>query len=166
GDIAGSGLIVRRAMALALGLGAVATAVLALAAEPLVRLMQAAPDVIDPAVSYLRIRAFAVTALLIITAANGAYRGFKDTRTPLYVTVAVNGLNVALDWYFIFGLELGLEGAAIATVVAQWIGAFIFVWLLRGVRRREACASDRIRLVDLRPFVSVGGVLILRTLMI
>ncbi|MEX1004037.1 MAG: MATE family efflux transporter [Acidimicrobiia bacterium] len=166
GDIAGSGLIVRRAMALALGLGAVSTAVLALAAEPLVRLMQAAPEVVDPAVSYLRIRAFAVTALLIITAANGAYRGFKDTKTPLYVTLAVNGLNVVLDWWFIFGLEFGLEGAAVATVIAQWIGALVFVWLLRGVGRRERWASDRIRLVDLRPFVTVGGVLVVRTLMI
>ena len=166
GDIAGSGLIVRRAIALALGLGAVSTAVLALAAEPLVRLMQAAPEVVDPAVSYLRIRAFAVTALLLITAANGAYRGFKDTKTPLYVTLAVNGLNVVLDWWFIFGLELGLEGAAVATVIAQWIGALVFVWLLRGVGRREQWASDRIRLIDLRPFVTVGGVLVVRTLRI
>ncbi|HVR31550.1 MAG TPA: MATE family efflux transporter [Acidimicrobiia bacterium] len=166
GDIAGSGLIVRRAMALALGLGAISTLALAALAEPLVRLMQAAPEVVDPAVSYLRIRAFAVTALLIITAANGAYRGFKDTRTPLYVTLAVNGLNVVLDWYFIFGLGLGLEGAALATVAAQWIGALVFVWLLRRVGRREQWASDRIRLVDLRPFVSVGGVLVLRTLML
>lgn len=166
GDIAGSGLIVRRAMALAVGLGAVSTAGLALLAEPLVRLMQAAPEVVDPAVSYLRIRAFAVTALLIITAANGAYRGFKNTRTPLYVTLAVNGLNVLLDWYFIFGLEMGLEGAAYATVAAQWIGAFVFVWLLRRVGRREQWATDRMRLVDLRPFVSIGGVLVLRTLML
>ncbi|MEX2654146.1 MAG: MATE family efflux transporter [Acidimicrobiia bacterium] len=166
GDVAGSGLIVRRAMVLAVGLGAVSTAILAVMAEPLVRLMQAAPEVVDPAVSYLRIRAFAVTALLIITAANGAYRGFKDTRTPLYVTLAVNGLNVVLDWYFIFGLELGLEGAAYATVAAQWLGAFVFLWLLRRVGRREQWATDRIRLIDLRPFVSIGGVLVLRTLML
>jgi MATE family multidrug resistance protein len=166
GDVVGSGLIVRRAMTLAIGLGAVSTAVLYLLAEPLVRLMQAAPEVVDPAVAYLRVRAFAVTALLIITAANGAYRGFKDTRTPLYVTLAVNGLNVVLDWYFIFGLELGLEGAALATVLAQWIGAGIFVLLLRRVGRRESWPIGRVRLGDLRSFVSVGGVLILRTLML
>lgn len=166
GDIAASGLIVRRAMALAVGLGAVSTAVLAVFAEPLVRLMQAAPEVVDPAVSYLRIRAFAVTALLLITAANGAYRGFKDTRTPLYVTLAVNAFNVALDWYFIFGLDLGLEGAALATVAAQWIGALVFVGLLRRVGRRERWPAERIGLVDLRPFVSIGGVLVLRTLML
>jgi putative MATE family efflux protein len=166
GDVAGAGLIVRRAMALAVGLGAVSTAFLFFLAEPLVRLMQAAPEVVDPAVAYLRIRAFAVTALLIITAANGAYRGFKNTTTPLYVTLAVNGLNIVLDWYFIFGLGLGLEGAALATVAAQWIGALVFVWLLRRVGRREAWPVERIRLADLRPFVAVGGVLVLRTLML
>ena len=166
GDVAGAGLIVRRAVALAFGLGSVSTAVLWLLAEPLVRLMQAAPEVIDPAVSYLRIRSFAVIALLVITAANGAYRGFKNTRTPLYVTLAVNGLNALLDWWFIFGLEMGLEGAAVATVAAQWIGAAVFLWLLRRVGRRESWPVERIRLIDLRPFASVGGVLVLRTLML
>lgn len=166
GDVAGAGLIVRRAVALAFGLGALSTAVLWVLAEPLVRLMQAAPEVVDPAVSYLRIRAFAVIALLVITAANGAYRGFKNTRTPLYVTVAVNGLNALLDWWFIFGLDLGLEGAALATVAAQWIGAAVFLWLLRRVGRRESWPTERIRLIDLRPFASVGGVLVLRTLML
>ncbi|MFP5331452.1 MAG: MATE family efflux transporter [Acidimicrobiia bacterium] len=166
GDVSGSGVVVQRAMALALGLGAMSTAFLWLLAEPLVRLMQAAPEVVEPAVSYLRIRSFAVVALLIITAANGAYRGFKDTRTPLYVTLAVNGLNVVLDWWFIFGLGLGLEGAALATVAAQWIGAAVFVGLLRTVARRESWPAGRIRLIDLRPFVSVGSVLVLRTLLL
>ncbi|MDX1449349.1 MAG: MATE family efflux transporter [Acidimicrobiia bacterium] len=166
GDISGSGVIVQRAIALALGLGALSTAFLWLLAEPLVRLMQAAPEVVDPAVSYLRIRAFAVIALLVITAANGAYRGFKDTRTPLYVTVAVNGLNVVLDWWFIFGLGLGLEGAALATVAAQWVGAFVFLGLLRTVARREVWPRGRIRVIDLRPFLSVGSILVLRTLLL
>jgi putative MATE family efflux protein len=166
GDVAGSGVIVRRAMVLAVGIGVLATAVLAFLAEPLVRLMQAAPEVVDPAVSYLRIRAFAVTALLVITAANGAYRGFKDTKTPLYVTLAVNGFNILLDWWFIFGLGLGLEGAALATVAAQWIGAGVFVLLLRRVARREKWPVERVRFAELLPFLSVGGVLVLRTLML
>lgn len=166
GDVPGSGVVVQRAMALALGLGVVSTAFLWFLAEPLVRLMQAGPEVVEPAVSYLRIRSFAIVALLIITSANGAYRGFKDTRTPLYVTLAVNGLNAVLDWWFIFGLGLGLEGAALATVAAQWIGAGVFVALLRGVAHRERWPRGRIRLIDLRPFVSVGSVLVLRTLLL
>ena len=166
GDIAGAGTIVRRALVLAVGLGAPGTAMLVGAAGPLVRLMQAAPAVVDPAASYLRIRALAVPAVLIITAGNGAYRGFKDTRTPLYVVLAVNALNIVLDAVLIFGAGLGLEGAAYATVAAQWLGAGVFLLLLRRVAVRESWPAGRVRLRDLRSFATVGAVLIVRTLLL
>ena len=60
GDPDRARLVVGRALFLAVTLGAISTAVLLILAEPLVRVMQAGPDVIDPAVSYLRIRALAV----------------------------------------------------------------------------------------------------------
>lgn len=47
------------------------------------------------------------------------YRGLQDTRTPFYATLAANVLNVGLGWAFIFGLGLGVKGAAAATVLAQ-----------------------------------------------
>lgn len=166
GDVAESGRIVRRALVLAGLIGAASTVVLAVAAEPLVRLMQAAPEVVAPAVTYLRVRALAAVAVLIITAANGAYRGFRDTRTPLIVTLAVNGLNAVLDPLLMFGVGMGLVGAAVATVAAQWIGAFVFIVLLARVGRRESWPAERIRLTNLRPFLSVGVVLVARTVML
>jgi Na+-driven multidrug efflux pump len=47
------------------------------------------------------------------------YRGLQDTRTPFVATLAANALNVVLGWAFIFGLGLGVKGAAAATVTAQ-----------------------------------------------
>jgi hypothetical protein len=47
------------------------------------------------------------------------YRGLQDTATPFYATLAANALNVVLGWAFIFGLGLGVKGAAAATVIAQ-----------------------------------------------
>jgi MATE family multidrug resistance protein len=127
--------------------------------------MGAGPEFIDQAVSYLTIRSFALPALLIITAANGAYRGFQDTRTPLLVTLAVNAFNIVLDpvLMFDFGFGLGLEGAAWATLVAQWIGALVFVWLLLRTGRREAWPTGRVHFGELRAFLGIGSVLILRT---
>jgi hypothetical protein len=49
----------------------------------------------------------------------GVYRGLQDTATPFYATLAANALNVVLGWAFIFGLGLGVKGAAAATVIAQ-----------------------------------------------
>jgi MATE family multidrug resistance protein len=165
GEIAESGRIVQRALALALGIGVMSVAAMVLGASHLVELMGAGPDFADDAVTYLTIRAFALPALLIITAANGAYRGFHDTRTPLLVTLAINGLNIALDpiLMFDFGLGLGLGGAAWATVIAQWIGAAVFGRLLLSVGREEAWPTARLRAQELRAFLGVGSVLILRT---
>ncbi len=166
GDDAEAGRVVQRALTLAVLIGAAALVILVAGATLFVKVMQAGPEVVDPAVAYLRLRAFAVPALLIITAGHGAYRGFQDTRTPLYITLAVNGLNAVLDPLFIFGAGWGLEGAAIATVVAQWIGAAIFLLLLRRRGLREGWPGTVPRLVELRPFLAIGGVLIFRTLML
>lgn len=122
------------ALLLAVGLGVIVSVLVALAAPLFVDLMGATAEVADPAVSYLRIRAIATPAVLVVTAGHGAFRGYKDTRTPLVVAVGVNGLNLILDPLLIFTAGLGLEGAALATVVAQYVGA---VWFLFLIKRRE-----------------------------
>ncbi len=128
------------ALLLAVVLGVVVAIVLEIAAPLFVDLMGATPDVADPAVSYLRIRALATPAVLVVTAGHGAFRGHKDTRTPLKVALGVNLLNLVLDPLLIFGLGWGLQGAAIATVAAQYLGA---VWFLRLIARREMATRPR-----------------------
>lgn len=127
GDDTGAGRVVAQAVYLALGLGVVTATALIVFAPGLVRLMQASGEVVEPAVSYLRIRALAAPAMLVVTAGHGAFRGMHDTRTPLGVTFAANVANAVLDPVLIFGLGWGIEGAAAATVVAQWGAAAAFV---------------------------------------
>lgn len=166
GDPARSGAVVSQALTLAVVIGVGSMALLAAAAPTLVRLMQAAPEVVDPAVSYLRIRALAVPALLVITAGHGAYRGFLDTRTPLLVGVAANLLNAVLDPLLMFGAGWGLEGAAVATAVAQWVGAIWFLVLLRRRRQAEGWPWRRPRLRELAAFLAVGAPLALRAVLL
>ena len=164
GDGEGAGRVVVQAATLAAVLGVVVTIVMAGAARALVGVMQASPDLVDPAVSYLRIRALAAPAVLLVMAGHGAYRGFQDTRTPLVVAVGVNALNAALDPLLMFGLGMGLEGAAVATVLAQWAGAAWFGRLLM-LRGRRSGWSWRIPgWTELTPLLRTGGVLTLRTL--
>ena len=166
GDRTGAGQVVVQAIYLGVGLGLLSTAVMVVGAEPLVRLMQASPELVDPAASYLRIRALAAPAMLVVTAGHGAFRGFHDTRTPLGITLVVNLINLVLDPILIFGLGMGLEGAAIATVLAQWVGAAWFVLLLARMGRRDGWSWARPRLGELRPLLATGGVLTVRTLFI
>lgn len=121
------------AMVLAVVLGLVAAIVIEVLAPWFVGLMGATEEVAGPAVSYLRIRGIATPAVLLVTAGHGAFRGFQDTRTPLRVAVGINVINLVIDPVLIFVVGLGLEGAALGTVIAQWAGA---VWFLRLIRAR------------------------------
>ncbi len=164
GDRARAGRLAVEALTLAVVAGAVALTLLQVLAVPIVRAMGASGELVAPAVEYLRIRALAGPAVLIITASNGIFRGWQDTRTPFLVAIGLNAINLVLDPILIFGVGWGLRGAAIATVVAQWAGAIGFLWLILG-SRREALGVRPIlpRPRDLVPFLSVGGALVART---
>lgn len=164
GDHHGAGRVVVQALTLAIPLGVGTALVLVVAAEPIVRLMQASPELVEPAVSYLRIRALAMPAVLVVIVGHGAFRGFQDTKTPLMVAAVVNGINLVLDPLLIFGLDLGLEGAAAATVIAQYIGAVWFLRLLSARGRKLGWSWTLPRPAELFPMLRTGGVLTLRTL--
>ncbi|MFO7588044.1 MAG: MATE family efflux transporter [Gemmatimonadota bacterium] len=165
GDRDEAGRVVVQALTVAALAGIVSVTVLQLFAGPILAAMGASGELRGEALPYLRIRAFAGPAVLLITAGHGAFRGYQDTRTPLVVTIGLNIVNLALDPLFIFGFGWGLEGAALATLIAQWSGALWFLDLLLR-RRREALGVARGLPAprDLLPFLRVGGELIVRTL--
>ncbi len=164
GDRPGAGRVVAQALTLAVGLGAISALILAGGSVPLVRLMQAPNELVDPAVSYLRIRALAAPAVLVVTAGHGAFRGMQDTRTPLLITVVMNLANVVLDPLLMFGLGMGLRGAAVATLIAQIGGAVWFVVRLRRVGSQLGWSWHLPGVSELLPMLRTGGVLTLRTL--
>ena len=164
GDVAAAGRVINQALVLAVGLGLLALVLLELSARPLLVLMGATTELQDPALSYLRIRALAAPAVLIITAANGAFRGFQDTRTPLVITLWLNAINLVLDPLLIFGLGWGIAGAAIATTVAQWTGALLFLRQLLITKREVFGITPELPpLASLLPFLKIGWDLFVRT---
>ncbi|KAG2318351.1 hypothetical protein Bca52824_011564 [Brassica carinata] len=109
------------AMIIGLTLGLVQAIVLIFSSKVLIGIMGVKPNsaVLSPAQKYLTIRSLGAPALLLSLSMQGIFRGFKDTKTPLYATVASDGLNIILDPIFIFVLRLGVSGAAIAHVISQ-----------------------------------------------
>ena len=152
--IIGSGLVA------AVALGAVVALVLVVAASSLTELMGARGEVHDLATAYLRIRALATPAVLIILLGHGAFRGHQDTRTPLIVTIAFSVANVVLDPILIFWVGWGLEGAAIATVVAQGFGA---IWFVRLMRRRLGASVKGIQLDESMGLLRAGRDVVIRS---
>ncbi|WP_114561318.1 MATE family efflux transporter, partial [Desertihabitans aurantiacus] len=72
---------------------------------------------------------------LVVLAATGVLRGLQDTRTPLYVAIGINLANIVLNVTLVYGLGLGIRGAALGTVLAQTTGAVVLARVvLRGAR--------------------------------
>lgn len=158
--------LVGDALALAVGLGVLTTQGLVLAAPWLVELMGAGGEVAAPAMTYLRVRALATPAILIVITGHGAFRGYQDTRTPLIVAAGVNGLNLALDPILIFVLGWGLQGAAVATVIAQVVGGVWFLRLLRSRRMARRPSGLRSSLPTLLELGRNGSLIAVRTAML
>ena len=164
GDSRAVSASVMQALVIAVTAGTVATLLLLVAGGVIVTAMGATGDLYEPALAYLRIRALAGPAVLIVMAGHGIFRGIQDTRTPLWITLGLNLVNLVLDPILIFWVGWGLEGAAWATVVAQWCGAAAFLHLL--LRSRRDLIGESPRLPSFRevlPFLRVGGELVVRS---
>ena len=128
-----------------------------------VRAMGATGEVFDLAVRYMVIRIFGAPAVLMSLAAFGVLRGLQDMRTPLKIAVGLNVLNILLDPLLIFGWgpvpALGIAGAALASVVSQWLGALWAVVVMHATLgfNRRMHGRDILRLFH------IGGDLFLRT---
>ncbi|CAL5388861.1 unnamed protein product [Camellia sinensis] len=114
-----------------------------------------------PAEQFLTLRAFGAPPIVIALAAQGTFRGFKDTKTPLYAVVAGNLLNAILDPILIFLFGFGISGAAIATMISEYLIAFILLWKLN---EKVLLVSPNIDGGRVARYLKSGGLLIGRTL--
>nr|CAB3499244.1 unnamed protein product [Digitaria exilis] len=128
-------------------LGLLETLLLVLSAKPILGYMGVTPlavylmngstifqqdsAMMKPALQYLVLRALGAPAVLLSLAMQGVFRGLKDTKTPLYATVAGDAVNIVLDPIFMFVFKYGVRGAAIAHVISQYFIASILLWRLR-----------------------------------
>ncbi|MGE4611410.1 MAG: MATE family efflux transporter [Paracoccaceae bacterium] len=91
----------------------------------------ASAEVEGMARSYMSIRIWGAPAAISTYAITGWLIAMERTRAVLILQLWVNGLNVALDLWFVLGLEMGIEGVAIATLIAEWSGVLLGLWLCR-----------------------------------
>ena len=115
--------------------GGIAVSVLGIFFAPhLYFLMGAEPEVLKQGTVYFRIRIAGTPFTFLFFAAVGFLRGIQDTRTPMLVAFAVNGLNCVLDYLLIYGglglPALGLKGAGIATLACQILAGCICLRIL------------------------------------
>ena len=117
----------------------------------LMRLLGTKPDLIDGAILYLRIYFLGMPAMAIYNFGNGVFSAVGDTRKPLvYLTIA-GVLNVILDLFFVIVCKMSVAGAALATILTQYLSAFL---ILRALAHTEGCYGLRREKLHLDPVMT------------
>ncbi len=96
-------------------------------ARPLMQLLDTPADTIDMAVDYLVIFMWGIVGCAFYNIISGVLRGLGDSFMPLIFLMVACILNIVLDIWFVAGLNWGVAGVAIATILAQGISAILCV---------------------------------------
>ena len=116
---------VHTAAAMALGCGVLLTVVGIALSPMLLRMMGTPEDVMDYALTYMRIYFAVMIPNLIYNIGSGVLRAVGDSRRPLYFLIAACLTNIVLDVVLVIGLNMGVAGAAWATVLSQLLSAIL-----------------------------------------
>lgn len=116
-------------------------------ATPLMlRLMDTPADVILEAELYLRIYFGGVSGLLLYNIGSGILRAVGDSTRPLYFLIFSAVMNTVLDLFFVAVLKQGIAGAAIATIISQFVSAILVMLLLLRSKEPYRLALSQLRM--------------------
>lgn len=116
---------------------------------------------------YLEIRLLASPAALANMVILGWLLGVQDAKSPLYLLLLGNGLNMVLDVYFVFGLGFEVAGVAWATVIAEYATLALGIWLVKRHFGSPEPGLSIQALIDwsaLRRLAAVNGDILIRSL--
>lgn len=122
--------------------------------------------VIDLALRYFFIVVWAAPATLGMYAIKGWLIGMQDSKTPMYIAILINVMNIVLSLFFVFKLNMKIEGVALGTVLSQYIGliAVMIIWYLRyGKLRKYFNLRESLDIIKMKEFFKVNSDIFLRT---
>ncbi len=137
---------IHTAIALAVIAGIMLMIVGVLAAPLLLGLLNLPETVMAYAVPYIRIYFLGMLPMMLFNMGSSILRAAGDSRTGLYCLAAGGVVNVILDFLFVAGFSWGVQGAAIATSIAQCVSAVLVLAKLIGSKEQYRLVLRRIRL--------------------
>ena len=168
GDTAESGAVLIRALMIAGLAGLTMVALQGGLVWGAFRIAPASAEVEGLARSYIAIRIWGAPATIALYAVTGWLIAMERTRAVLLLQLWLNGLNVGLDLWFVLGLGWGVPGVAVATLIAEWTGLGLGLWLCRdafvgGARQDWRRVFDAARL---REMGRVNGDIMVRSVIL
>ncbi|XP_030942573.1 protein DETOXIFICATION 45, chloroplastic-like isoform X3 [Quercus lobata] len=154
---------VSTALLLAVGIGIIEALALYLGSGKFLDLMgiSSGSSMRIPAQRFLSLRAFGAPAVVVSLALQGVFRGFRDTKTPVLCLGIGNLSAVFLFPILMYYFKLGATGAAISTVLSQYIVTFLLIWHLNN---RAVLLPPKLGSLQFGGYLKSGGFLLGRTL--
>ena len=109
-----------------------------LMAGPLLQLIHTPEELYADAVLYIRIIFLGIPATVLYNYASSVLRAMGDSQHPFYFLLAASVLNIGLDYLLIVPMSMGVDGAAIATVLSQLLsGGLCTFWFFTRTAKQE-----------------------------
>jgi len=131
GDTGEVAALLTRALLIGAGAGVAIIALQSLLFWGAFNVSPASAEVEGLARSYMALRVWSAPAAIALYGITGWLIAQERTRAVLVVQIGMNGLNIALDVWFVMGLGWGVQGVAVATAIAEWSGLALGLWFCR-----------------------------------
>jgi len=148
GDWRGLSDTILRVLFLALALGLVTIIVGWPLIDFVLYLIDSSSIVEGLATDYAQIRIWSAPAVLCVYAFTGIFIGMHNTRGAFVLQLVLNITNVLLDILFVLGFDWGVEGVALASVIAEYLAMLVGFYLLRGQIKNALEHFNRARLLE------------------
>lgn len=96
-------------------------AVAFVASKAVLTFMATPEEIMKDAVLYMQMQCIGLPLVAVYNHSSSMLRALGDSRTPLYFLIFASILNVGLDYLFVCGFAMGVLGAALATIIAQFV---------------------------------------------
>lgn len=131
------------------------------------------PEVMDLALTYFFVRIWAAPATLGLYSIKGWFIGMQDSKTPMWIAIVLNCINIIASMVFVMVLHWDIFGVALGTVIANYSGLALGIFFLHRRLQRDKNLSrfhitvstlkEALHWQELRRFFKVNGDVFLRT---
>lgn len=129
-DYSGMRRVVANCMWLCIGFSVVFTVVVSLLCKQILIWMQTPEDMFTYSYTYILIIFLGIPATILYNMLSGIIRSMGDSKTPLFFLLISSLLNIGLDLLFILNFQMGVAGAAVATMASQLISGILCLFYM------------------------------------
>ena len=156
----------------AVSVGLISAAAILILQYPVERLafylLDTSPEVEQYAVTYFRVCIWGAPAVLAMYGFKGWFIGMQNSRFPMFIAITQNIVNIVASLIFVFVFGMKVQGVAMGTLIAQYggFGMAVFLWFAFYRKRLNirVCWHEVMDKVAMRRFFQVNGDIFFRTL--